>query len=188
MANHQVNITENGTKILLTVGKYCDRNIDVNVDVPAKPTQFTNILELDTTIVKPGYRVASNSYIETEDGVALVFPVTAGTHKIRVRGPYLWPYVHLTIANNYGPWYSNFYETTTQPSGDTFSGTLTHCYADGDYVNQDEYGDWYFAFTASNDCYIGFTLKDMTVTYPEATYNLPPIVTLDEPIGNGGIV
>lgn len=35
MANTQINITANGTKILATAGKYCDRNIDVNVNVPA---------------------------------------------------------------------------------------------------------------------------------------------------------
>lgn len=52
--NHQINITENGTKTLATAGKYCDRNIDVNVNVPAKPTQFTNVLDLPTTIVKEG--------------------------------------------------------------------------------------------------------------------------------------
>ena len=32
--NILINITENGTTTLATVGKYCDRNIDVNVDVP----------------------------------------------------------------------------------------------------------------------------------------------------------
>ena len=33
MANIQIPITENGTTTLLTAGKYCDRNIDVNVNV-----------------------------------------------------------------------------------------------------------------------------------------------------------
>lgn len=45
MANHQINITANGTKTLATAGKYCDRNIDVNVNVPAKATQFTNLYD-----------------------------------------------------------------------------------------------------------------------------------------------
>ena len=31
--NTQINITENGTTTLATAGKYCDRNIDVNVNV-----------------------------------------------------------------------------------------------------------------------------------------------------------
>ena len=34
MANTQINITANGKKTLATAGKYCDRNIDVNVSVP----------------------------------------------------------------------------------------------------------------------------------------------------------
>lgn len=38
MANHQIAVTENGTKTLLTVGKYCDRNIDVVVNVPSLDT------------------------------------------------------------------------------------------------------------------------------------------------------
>lgn len=33
MANIGINITQNGTTTLATAGKYCDRNIDVNVDV-----------------------------------------------------------------------------------------------------------------------------------------------------------
>ena len=33
MANIGINITKNGTTTLATAGKYCDRNIDVNVDV-----------------------------------------------------------------------------------------------------------------------------------------------------------
>ena len=38
MANHQIAVTENGTKTLLTAGKYCDRNIDVVVNVPSLDT------------------------------------------------------------------------------------------------------------------------------------------------------
>ena len=35
MANTQIDITANGTKTLKTAGKYCDRDIDVNVSVPS---------------------------------------------------------------------------------------------------------------------------------------------------------
>lgn len=38
MANHKIAVTENGTKTLLTAGKYCDRNIDVVVNVPSLDT------------------------------------------------------------------------------------------------------------------------------------------------------
>lgn len=41
MANTQINITANGTKTLKTAGKYCDRDIDVNVNVPSESTGIT---------------------------------------------------------------------------------------------------------------------------------------------------
>ena len=48
--NTQINIKENGTTTLATAGKYCDRNIDVVVDIPADidgiiartATEYTN--------------------------------------------------------------------------------------------------------------------------------------------------
>jgi hypothetical protein len=46
MANTQIDIVTNGTTTLATAGKYCDRNIDVNVAVPASgitPTGSINI-------------------------------------------------------------------------------------------------------------------------------------------------
>lgn len=38
--NTQINITENGETTLATAGKYCDRNIDVNVDVPSHEAEL----------------------------------------------------------------------------------------------------------------------------------------------------
>ena len=38
MVNHKIAVTENGTKTLLTAGKYCDRNVDVVVNVPSLDT------------------------------------------------------------------------------------------------------------------------------------------------------
>lgn len=40
MANHQIHITGNGTKTLLTAQKYCDRNIDMVVDVKSSSQLF----------------------------------------------------------------------------------------------------------------------------------------------------
>ena len=55
MANIQIPITENGTTTLATAGKYCDRNIDVEVNVPnvipdgyIKPSGTINITENGT--------------------------------------------------------------------------------------------------------------------------------------------
>lgn len=55
MANTQINIKGNGTTTLATAGKFCDRNIDVNVAVPASgitPTgtkQITSNGEFDVS-------------------------------------------------------------------------------------------------------------------------------------------
>ena len=40
--SHQINIDKNGTTTLATAGKYCDRNIDVNVSVPSSGTELIN--------------------------------------------------------------------------------------------------------------------------------------------------
>ena len=53
MANTQINIAENGKTTLATAGKYCDRNIDINVNVPVpsgyiKPTGSKSITENGT--------------------------------------------------------------------------------------------------------------------------------------------
>lgn len=48
MANTQINITANGTKTLATAGKYCDRNIDVNVSVPNSGTNPSGTLTITT--------------------------------------------------------------------------------------------------------------------------------------------
>lgn len=51
MANTQISIKSNGTKTLATAGKYCDRNIDVVVDVPDSgitPSGTKNITENGT--------------------------------------------------------------------------------------------------------------------------------------------
>ena len=45
----QINITENGTKTLHTAGKYCDRNIDVNVDVPDHYDAFWDAFQVNGT-------------------------------------------------------------------------------------------------------------------------------------------
>ena len=55
MTNTNIDIKNNGTTTLATAGKYCDRNIDVNVDVPASgitPTGTKNITSNGTHDVR----------------------------------------------------------------------------------------------------------------------------------------
>lgn len=197
MANHQITIKENITKTLLTEGKYCDRNIDVIVNVPSsgEPTQFTNVLDLDTTIVKNGYRVTSTGYTATTEGVAVVFPITAGTHRLRARGKYTFGFLDYSayMSNSVGGsgFFTNMYQSNATPTESTFSGTIVANYASfeekGFIVGIDEYGDTFIDVIITKDCYFGFTLKDMSLVYPYGTF-INPIMTIDEPIGNGGIV
>lgn len=192
MSNHKIDIVENGTKTLLTGGKYCDRNIDVVVNVPssggATPTQFTNILDLTTTIIKKGYRCVSGGYTATVDGVAIVCPVKAGTHRLRVRGKYVFGFLQTSKNTSVTAFYLNFYRANSTPSGSAFSGsTITDATENTSAYGQDEYGDFYTDFTMPSDGYIGFTLKDVSYNYKNGTFK-EPIITIDEPIGNGGIV
>ena len=48
MANTQIEIITNGTTTLATAGKYCDKNIDVNVAVPANGITPTGSIEIKT--------------------------------------------------------------------------------------------------------------------------------------------
>ena len=55
MANHQIAVTENGTKTLLTVGKYCDRNIDVVINVPSLDTSDATAAPVNIDYGKTAY-------------------------------------------------------------------------------------------------------------------------------------
>ena len=55
MANHKIAVTENGTKTLLTAGKYCDRNIDVLVNVPSLDTSDATATPVNIDYGKTAY-------------------------------------------------------------------------------------------------------------------------------------
>lgn len=65
MVNHQINITENGTKTLATAGKYCDRNIEVNVNVPGGmpvvPSYWKSYLEAKATEINTALNAAGDN-------------------------------------------------------------------------------------------------------------------------------
>lgn len=200
MTNHQIIITENGTKTLLTAGKYCDRDIDVNVDVYSGegllPTNFTNVLDLDTTIVKEGYRAITNNYSETSDGVAVVLFLEKGTHDIRVRGKWIWWFLGVQVSQLSSNLRANVYFSTTMPTSEAHGGSLLISHdvpslnnpatlgGNNSQFSIDEYGDWYLTTTVPNDGYLAFTLKDMSKVFSgSGGFNHDPIITIDEPIG-----
>lgn len=55
MVNHKIAVTENGTKTLLTTGKYCDRNVDVVVNVPSLDTSDATATPVNIEYGKTAY-------------------------------------------------------------------------------------------------------------------------------------
>ena len=72
MSNIQIDISSNGTKTLATAGKYCDRNIEVNVDVPPVGITPTGTKTITTNGVHDVTDYAS-AKVQVEGGQASVF-------------------------------------------------------------------------------------------------------------------
>ena len=80
MANTQISIKTNGTTTLATAGKYCDRNIDVNVAVPASgitPTGSISITANGTHDVTNYASAVVN--VPTPEQIAVVRTVTVSS-------------------------------------------------------------------------------------------------------------
>ena len=180
MANTQVNISANGITTLATAGKYCDRNIDVNVavDSEAKPTQFTNILKQSgcTVNLNKGMYVASepaiNGYIAVYlDLVTLGFNTHPAELTIRWRGMNIGAYTGVFISTD-GSTYSAvdyLYNATIDEHGDF------QLYRKVNYPTTNRYLKFSFMVKGNK---IAITQEDVNKC----------ILTINEPIGNGGYV
>ena len=220
MANTQISITENGTKTLKTAGKYCDRDIDVNVNVADRstgitptgaisitengthdvtnyasaevnvqpqPTQFTNVLKQSTTSFVINQMLSSTAGATSErKGVVVVefdFAnyVASNRPRFRFRG--------YTLYGNYVHW-----------SGDG-GATWTRVSWYGNYANRsiiDEYGDASIQMALNSDvANVKFRIDLLCgapgtpgeeLTSADQVINSGAIMTINEPIGNGGYV
>lgn len=215
MANTQINVTTNGTTTLVTKGKYCDRNIDVNVAVPvegitptgtidintngthdvanyaranvnievAQPTQFTNYYE-------PGHVTIDHvSNCSSSSGFSMTSDTECNVLKI--------PYHH--IANDPVVLRMRGIGTvrgrltvTCMDADDATPKTWGQTSADSLFVKSyDECGDMTITFASglkNNEwyyLYINFQYIGMSSATEALT---GPIVTINEPIGNGGSV
>lgn len=178
MNNYQIDITNNGTTTLATAGKYCDRNIDVNVDVAEQPTQFTNLLETGEVLL--------NHTVDSVGGVSATLgafvlgfenPDTSGNTAIELH------FRGLTYSRSF--YYAK--------SSDSIKWSLWGQYSTGTAQMQklDEFGDAIIVFPATTFRYIRTTFFGMPYTYYEELTDSSlkgRIVTLNEPIGNGGYV
>lgn len=213
MANTQIDIAVNGTTTLATAGKYCDRNIDVNVAVPAsgitptgtknittngthdvtnyasaevnvptaQPTQFTNLYDpANVTIDKNSSTSGSSGYVVNSDSESNILRISyhhsANTpFMIRMRGI-------STVRSRLGV-------TAFAQDGETVVayGQFS-AYFDLTY---DEYSDATLtaksAFLTKEYYYFEFNFQ--YPSFSSATTALTgPVVTVNEPIGNGGYV
>lgn len=211
MANTQIDIITNGTTTLATAGKYCDRNIDVNVEVPAsgitptgtvtitengthnvanyanavvnvptaQPTQFTNLYDVNNVTVKSnlgsqtnGAAVSMESY---NYGNVLKIPYHHVANEpvvLRMRGiGTVRDRFQCVITNA-----SDLVVTWIQLNG---ANALTY----------DEHGDACLTLSsvlltiAWENLYFVFQYPGINSVTAGMT---GPIVTINEPIGNGG--
>ena len=216
MANTQINITANGTSTLATAGKYCDRNIDVNVNVPVpsgyikptgsktitengthdvtqyasavvnvagKPAQFTNLYDGATIHFKKTVSGSSSGITYTDDNysnsILVPYHHKAGEPVVlRMRGIG-------TVRDRMGC------GTLTE---DGVTRVNHYQISSTTYFTQsyDEYGDVTITFkgnTVSTEWYyfvFGFQYIGINSGVTEAKAG--PIITINEPIGNGGYV
>lgn len=186
MANTQIDITANGTTTLATAGKYCDRNIDVNVEVPAEATQFTNVLEYADSLEVNARFGSAGSYNTSQPNAMIAVtlnlnnlpggnPLAHNTNEIRFRGC---SHVDAVFAQS--------------SDGVTYAAKGLSC----QYTSVDAYGDLVFTRGYIIGPYVRFNIGMATVPSSgniALADDFDPvaegcIVTFNEPIGNGGYV
>lgn len=181
MANTQINVIANGTTTLATAGKYCDRHIDVNVNVPGKATQFTNLYMTENVMLKKNLNGSSSGITFGDDNYCNVVKVPVD-HKagepvvMRIRGIG-------TVRDRMGCGTLKA-DGTTRVNHYQISNTsfFTQSY--------DEHGDAVITFTGnlvtSNWYYFAFVFQYIGVNSGVTEAKTGPIITINEPIGNGG--
>lgn len=179
--NIQIHIAANGTTILATAGKYCENNIDVSVNVPQKATQFTNLYKPENVIMKKCVNGSSSGITYGDDNYCNVIKI---------------PYHHLenepivmrirgigTVRDRMGCGTLAADGTTRVNHYQISSAT----YFDMTY---DEHGDTVITFkgnpVATEWYYFVFTFQYVGVNSGVTEAKTGPIVTINEPIGNGG--
>lgn len=184
MANTQINVTENGTTTLATAGKYCDRNIDVNVNVPNKPTQFVNVLEYADSL-EVNKRFTNNGTYTTSQPNSII-AVTLDLNKLPDRK---------VLQHNTNEFRFRGCSHIDQAFAHSDDGiTYTAKGLGVSIARVDEYGDavWtrgyisgrYVRFNIGMSVYPTSSNQALADDFDPVAYGC--IVTFNEPIGNGG--
>lgn len=213
MANTQINISSNGTKTLATAGKYCDRNIDVNVNVPIpsgyiKPSGSKTITENGTHDVTqyanavvnvPGKATQfTNLYdpanvtlqtVANADSSGVTYATDKQVNCIKV------PYNHAanapvvmrirgigTVRDRFNCVLLNENQERIQHYQISNGSYFTHGY--------DEHGDIMITFKSGPQGYAWkyflFNFQYFGINSGATEAKTGPIITINEPIGNGG--
>lgn len=244
MVNTQIDIITNGTTTLATAGKYCDRNIDVNVSVPA--TGITPIGSLNiTTNGTHNVTNYANAVVNVPTGITPSGSITIntnGTHDVTNYASAI-----VNVAGGQATQFTNLYDPAivvpkNNISGSSSSGVVIasdnysnyikvpyHHTAGEPYVlrmrgigtvrdrmgcviiasdgetrvnhyqfnntsyftlSYDEYGDATITFKGSilnfEFYYFAFNFQYIGINSGVTTPYTGPIITVNEPIGNGG--
>lgn len=183
MANTQINIDANGKTTLATAGKYCDRNIDVNVSVSGggvQPTQFTNLY--DPANVTLDYYIPSSGNLDA---------LTASTDCNVLKIPYnhaAGQPVELRLRGLCTVRARAYIAVSTDGVSRAYTQQWHNCGA----LSFDEYGDAVWTATSSKGVvtnawkYLHINFQYPYVLSGDAQMS-GPIVTINEPIGNGGV-
>ena len=211
-----IDIGNNGTTTLATAGKYCEANIDVNVHVPipsgyikpsgsktitengthdvtqyasavvnvaGKPTQFTNLYDPANVMLKKAVNGSSSGITYGDDNYCNVIKVPYHHKKgepivMRIRGIG-------TVRDRMGCGLLAE-DGTTRVNHYQFSASSWGT------VSYDEHGDAVVTLAASPVSYewyyIVFGFQYIGVNSGVTEAKTGPIITINEPIGNGGHV
>lgn len=215
MANIQINIIENGTTSLATAGKYCDRDIDIRVAVPASgitPTGSVNITENGThdvteyasavvnvsggqatqftNLYNPA-NVTIGKYITASSSSGVTYTTDATSNILKIQYHHKANESVVMRLRGLGPVRSRTNLVTFLADGETRQNHFTITNTSFFDVTYDEHGDATITFKSTiisaEWYYFAFNIQ-YPFTDKATTAHTGPIVTINEPIGNGGFV
>ena len=214
MANTQVNVSKNGTTTLITAGKYCDKNIDVKVAVPA-----SNVVAGTITITENGTHDVTNyasAKVNVAGGQASQFTNLYNVNNVIVQTNLTSSQTKNTAVAmetyNYGNVLKIPYSHAAGDSvvlrlrgigtvRDRFQCVITDAsdlvvtwgqLSNANTLTYDEYGDACLTLSSPYSTnaweYLYFVFQYPGVNSKVTEAKTGPIITINEPIGNGGYV